>query len=90
MEEYLDLIFRRAPILVSGEQLKGFVGNCDLWGADFLRYASRVFSEVLAVGRAGSLVLWEQSGRPFVWLRQKKVSVNDIVTFVSTLPSAGA
>ena len=59
LEEYLDLVFRRAPALAhgSGEQLKAFVADCDLWGLDFVRYARRVVSEVLAVGRGGSLVL---------------------------------
>jgi hypothetical protein len=59
VEEYLDLVFRRAPVLAhgSGEQLKAFVADCDLWGLDFVRYARRVVSEVLAVGRGGSLVL---------------------------------
>src|ERR1017187_3587233 len=53
LEEYLDLIFRRAPVLAlgTGEQLKKFVADCDLWGLDFHAYARRVVSEVLAVGR---------------------------------------
>ena len=68
LEEYLDLVFRRAPVLSlgSGEGLKGFAADCDLWGLDFVRYARRVVGEVLAVGRVGSLVLWEGSGRPVV------------------------
>jgi len=49
LAEYLDLIFRRAPVLAlgTGERLKTFVGDCDLWGLDFQRYARRVVSEVL-------------------------------------------
>ena len=46
MEEYLELVFRRAP----AEGLK-FVADCDLWGLDFLRYARRVVGEVLSVAR---------------------------------------
>src|SRR5512135_967208 len=53
LEEYLDSVFRRAPVLALGnsEGLKSFAANCDLWGLDFLGYARRVVSEVLAVGR---------------------------------------
>jgi len=70
LDEYLDLVFRRAPVLAlgEGEHLKSFCANCDLWGLDFLRYARRVVSEVLSVGRAGLLVLWERSLRPVVSL----------------------
>ena len=70
LEEYLDLVFRRAPAVVlgAGEGLKRFVADCDLWGLEFVRYARRVVSEVLAVGRAGSLVLSGESGRPVVSL----------------------
>ncbi len=57
VEEYLELVFRRASALVLPECLKGFGGDCDLWGLDFLRYARRVVGEVLSVGRGGSLVL---------------------------------
>ena len=78
LEEYLDLVFRRAPALAlgAGEQLKKFVVDCDLWGLDFLRYARRVVSEVLAVGRVGSLVLWEESGRPVVSVWRAEDIVN--------------
>src|SRR5215471_3771737 len=58
LEEYLDLVFRRAPVTtVAGESLKAFLGGCDRWGTEFVQYARRVVSEVLSVGRAGSLVL---------------------------------
>jgi hypothetical protein len=61
LDEYLDLVFRRAPVLcLDGcKALQGFVADCDLWGMDFARYARRVLSEVLSVGRSGSLVLWD-------------------------------
>jgi hypothetical protein len=64
LEEFLDLIFRRAPSLSIGgsEKLKAFVSDCDLWGMDFVRYARRVVGEVLSVGRCGSLVSWAPSG----------------------------
>ncbi len=69
LEEYLDLVFRRAPLLayVVAEGLKRFVGDCDLSGTDFVRYARGVLGEVLSVGRGGSLVLWDSVlGRPWV------------------------
>jgi len=62
VEEHLDLVFRRAPAVELGEKcsgLRGFVADCDLWGLDFARYARRVVGEVLGIGRAGSLVLWD-------------------------------
>jgi hypothetical protein len=66
LEEYLDLVFRRAPVTnVAGESLKLFLRDCDRWGTEFIQYARRVLSEVLWVGRAGSLVLLD-SGRPCV------------------------
>ena len=50
------------------ERVQGFVSNCDGWGADFVRYARSVVSEVVCVGRAGTLVLWDGCGRPVVSL----------------------
>src|SRR6266566_559388 len=69
LDEYLDLIFRRSPLtsLPNPEQLRAFMGDCDRWGANFFRYARRVVSDVLSVGRAGSLVLQDSApGRPWV------------------------
>lgn len=70
LEEYLDLIFRRTPLLSVGqsEALKAFVEDCDLWGTEVVWYARRVVSEVLCVGRCGSLVGWDSIGRPVVSL----------------------
>lgn len=72
LEEYLDLVFRRAPAFAlcatAGRPAGGlgkFVADCDRWGTDFVHYARRVVSEVLAVGRSGSLVLLDLS-RPCV------------------------
>lgn len=76
LEEYLDLVFRRAPALAAGEPLKPFVQDCDFCGLDFVRYARLVASEVLSVGRAGSLVLWDQSGRPIVSLWRAEDVIN--------------
>ena len=76
LEEYLDLVFRRTPVVTIGECLKAFVAECDVWGLDFVRYARRVVSEVLGLGRAGSLVLCEQGGRPIVSLCRAEDIVN--------------
>src|SRR5215469_12635817 len=54
LEEFLDLIFRRAPTFAPqggatagrpAEGLEKFVADCDLWGMDFVRYARRVVGE---------------------------------------------
>ena len=69
LEEYLDLVFRKAPgvVLGSGSGLGAFLADCDRWGAGFVSYARRVVSEVLGVGRAGTLVLQDSaSKRAFV------------------------
>jgi hypothetical protein len=70
VEEYLELIFRKAPALEVGgsEKLQTFAGDCDGTGMELARYARLVVTEVLAVGRAGSLVTWDGSGRPVVSL----------------------
>ena len=59
LAEYLDLIFRRGPVVAVDERkaLEQFVSDCDLEGMDFVRYARQVVSEVLSVGRGGSLEL---------------------------------
>jgi hypothetical protein len=46
LEEYLDLIFRRAPAVGLWERktLGAFVADCDLWGMDFPRYGRQVVS----------------------------------------------
>lgn len=69
LEEYLDLIFRRAPVLTlpSSDVMRGFASDCDRWSTSVAQYARRIVSEVLSVGRAGSLVLWDEaSKRPWV------------------------
>jgi hypothetical protein len=50
LEDYLDLIFRRAPVTKAGELLKVFLCDCDRRGTEFVQYARRVVSEVLSVG----------------------------------------
>src|SRR5512135_3053409 len=43
LEEYLDLVFRRAPVtrLANAELLKAFLGDCDGWRTEFGQYARR-------------------------------------------------
>ncbi len=84
LEEFLDLVFRRAPAFALGatagklaEGLKAFVEDFDLSGTDFVRYARRVLREVLSVGRVGTLVLVDSgSGRPWVSLWRAEQIVN--------------
>jgi len=75
LAEYLDLVFRRAPVVSIAERkrLEQFAADCDRWGIDFPRYARHAVSEVLSVGRGGSLVLADDS-RPFVtWFRAEDI-----------------
>src|SRR5690348_16741211 len=40
LEEYLDLVFRKAPVVrldACAKALQAFVADCDLWGMDFVR-----------------------------------------------------
>ena len=69
LEEYLDLVFRRAPVmnLADSQALGVFARGCDRFGSGFVGYARGVVNEVLSVGRAGSLVVQDSaSGRPWV------------------------
>jgi hypothetical protein len=61
LAEYLDVIFRRSPVIAQGEgnPLAAFLSDCDLWGMELVRYARHVVSQVLSLGRAESLVLWD-------------------------------
>src|SRR6478736_5726053 len=52
LEEYLVLVFRRAPatkLEACPNGLQAFVADCDLWGMDLVRYARRIVGEVLSV-----------------------------------------
>src|SRR5579883_496572 len=85
LEEYLDLVFRRTPGFAlrategrPAELLKLFVADCDRWGTEFVQYARRVVSEVLSVGRGGSLVM-ESDGRPWVSFWRAEEILNWVV-----------
>ncbi len=65
-EGFIGLIFRRPPFVkVSessagvGKALNAFVNDADMLGTTLAGYAKNVTSEVVGVGRAGSLVDWE-------------------------------
>lgn len=90
LEEYLDLIFRRAPVVGAGEcaALGAFIANCDLWELEFPRYARHVVSEVLSVGRGGSLVLWDTAvGRPWVSFWRAEDIINWRLERVGDVPT---
>ena len=63
---YLGLVFRRSPFVklpeensALGRAMKAFRQDADMFGSSFTSYARQVVWEVIAVGRAGSLVDWE-------------------------------
>ena len=63
---YLGLVFRRPPFIkvpeggsVLGKAMAGFVNDADMLGTSLADYARNVVKEVVAVGRAGTLVDWE-------------------------------
>ena len=65
---YVGLIFRRAPFqrLPSpksslGQALAAFNNDADMLGTSLYGYAKNVVAEVIAVGRAGTLVDWEDT-----------------------------
>src|SRR5512137_2637956 len=63
---YLGLLFRRAPFIkvpeganALGKAMRAFVNDADMLGMSFASYARNVAREVIAVGRAGTLMDWE-------------------------------
>ena len=70
-EGFIGLIFRRPPFVKVpevraglagagvGRALAGFVNEADMLGTTLAGYAKSVVSEVVGIGRAGSLVDWE-------------------------------
>jgi hypothetical protein len=63
---YVGLIFRREPTFKLpdnsagvGRALDGFVEDADMLGTSLPAYAKNVTNEVITVGRAGTLVEWE-------------------------------
>jgi hypothetical protein len=65
-EGYVGLMFRRPPFVKVpessggvGAALASFLNDADMLGTTFAAYAKNVVWEVMGVGRAGSLVDWE-------------------------------
>lgn len=58
---YIGMIFRRAPFvkLPDTPALADFANDTDLLGSTLYGYAKQVVSEVVAVGRAGTLIDWQ-------------------------------
>jgi hypothetical protein len=66
VEGFVGLIFRRPPIVKLpedgagvGRALKNFRNDVDMLGTSLPGYAKNVVDEIMAVGRAGTLVDWE-------------------------------
>jgi len=75
VDGFLGLIFRREPTVKLPERVSGVAGalrvfaeDVDLLGTSLYSFSKNIVSEVLTVGRAGSLVDWEDEGeqRAFV------------------------
>lgn len=66
---YVGLIFRREPALKFpdnssgvGRAIEAFLADADMMGTALQSYAKNVVTEVVSVGRAGTLVDWEGGG----------------------------
>jgi hypothetical protein len=67
-EVYLGLIFRRPPFIKVPEDssalakaMKEFVNDTDMLGSPLAAYAKSVVNEIITVGRAGTLIDWEDT-----------------------------
>ena len=67
-EGYVGLIFRRPPFIKTpgdksamGTAISEFVNDADMLGTPLVGYAKNVASEVITVGRAGTLMDWEET-----------------------------
>lgn len=67
-EGYIGLIFRRVPFIklpeaksALGSKLKQFASDVDMLGSSLTDYAKNIVSEVIAVGRAGTLIDWDDA-----------------------------
>jgi hypothetical protein len=67
-EVYLGLIFRRPPFIKVPEgqtalatAMQEFVNDTDMLGSPLAAYAKSVVNEIITVGRAGTLIDWEDT-----------------------------
>jgi len=65
-DAFVGLVFRKAPFVRIpegasgiGAAMAGFVNDADMLGTSLFGYAKNIVQEVVAVGRAGTLVDWE-------------------------------
>ena len=76
---YLGMIFRRAPFvkLPAAPAMQEFVNDTDLLGTTLYGYAKQIVTEVVHVGRAGTLIDWEPTeGRPYASMYRAEDIVN--------------
>jgi hypothetical protein len=71
---YVGLIFRRVPFLklpeantALGRALAEFNNDADMLGTTLTAYAKNILSEVITVGRAGTLIDWESENENRVY-----------------------
>ncbi|HWI57355.1 MAG TPA: DUF4055 domain-containing protein, partial [Bacillota bacterium] len=72
---FCGLVFRRPPFVKLpmgshglGQVLAGFANDADLLGTPLVNYAKDIVDEVIAVGRAGTLVDWEDQAEHRVYV----------------------
>ena len=72
---YVGLIFRRVPFIklpddgsALGRAMREFNHDADMLGTTLAGYAKNIVNEVIAVGRAGSLVDWESDAENRVYV----------------------
>jgi hypothetical protein len=107
-EGYVGLIFRRPPFLklpdtssALGKALADFAHDADMLGTPLTSYAQTIVSEVLAVGRVGSLLDWEGESENRVYVsryaaenilnwRVERINGRNLLTLVVLAESAEA
>jgi hypothetical protein len=72
---YVGLIFRRVPFIklpeansALGRALADFSNDADMLGTSLNQYAKNILTEVISVGRAGTLVDWESENESRVYV----------------------
>jgi hypothetical protein len=72
---YVGLIFRRVPFIklpdassALGRALSDFTNDADMLGTSLNQYAKNILTEVIAVGRAGTLIDWESENENRVYV----------------------
>ena len=90
LDGYSGLIFRRAPFVKIPEVPSGgspsalatalaqFVNDCDMLGTSLTGYAKDLVTEIIGIGRAGTLVDWEGDfeNRAYISLYQTEQIIN--------------